>query len=233
MAREGILDSHGALHISSVHTNTPNISHSPSPSRSNPPSIPIAVAYYRAGYGPRDYPTELEWEGRLTIESSDAFKCPSVAYQLVGSKKVQQKLAEPHALDPFIKGDIKEGKEGKGDVGGKGEREERAMMLDCFAKLWGLEEADAPGTAEVVAMAMADPAGCVTRGGEGSPPTPPPPPSPQTLSFSLSLSLSLSCSLSLALSLSLFFSLSLPFLSFSNRLISLLLSLALSLSLSL
>ncbi len=31
--------------------------------------------YLRAGYSPTDYPTEAEWDGRLTIESSNAAKC--------------------------------------------------------------------------------------------------------------------------------------------------------------
>ena len=53
-------------------------------------STPVAVAYFRAGYTPDDYPTEVEWEARLLIERSDAYACPSAAYQLAGAKKVQQ-----------------------------------------------------------------------------------------------------------------------------------------------
>ena len=43
-----------------------------------------------------------EWEARLLIERSRAVKCPSVAYQLVGTKKVQQALAAPGALERFL-----------------------------------------------------------------------------------------------------------------------------------
>lgn len=64
----------------------------------------VAVVYFRAGYGPDDYPTEAEWEARLTVERSAAIKCPSVAYQLAGTKKVQQVLAEPMALERFARG---------------------------------------------------------------------------------------------------------------------------------
>lgn len=63
----------------------------------------VAVAYFRAGYGPGDYPTESEWAARLTVERSAAIKCPTVAYQLAGTKKVQQVLAEPNALEKFVK----------------------------------------------------------------------------------------------------------------------------------
>ena len=58
-----------------------------------------AVVYFRAGYTPDDYPSEHEWEGRSTIEYSRAIKCPSIAYHLVGTKKVQQQFAREGALD--------------------------------------------------------------------------------------------------------------------------------------
>eukprot|EP00494_Astrolonche_serrata_P024875 UN25135 len=39
----------------------------------------ISVVYFRAGYTPRDYPTENEWKAREKIEMSTAIKSPSVA----------------------------------------------------------------------------------------------------------------------------------------------------------
>ncbi len=36
------------------------------------------------------------------IEKSGAVKCPNIAYQLVGAKKVQQVLAEPGVLERFV-----------------------------------------------------------------------------------------------------------------------------------
>ncbi|KAF9129175.1 hypothetical protein BGW39_004405 [Mortierella sp. 14UC] len=63
----------------------------------------VSVAYYRSAYATTDYPTEKEWEGRRLAERSLAIKCPTVAYQLVGTKKVQQVLAAPGQLERFVK----------------------------------------------------------------------------------------------------------------------------------
>ncbi|KAF9202444.1 hypothetical protein BGZ49_007404 [Haplosporangium sp. Z 27] len=63
----------------------------------------ISVAYYRSAYATTDYPTEKEWDGRLLAERSLAIKCPTIAYQLVGAKKVQQVLAAPGQLERFVK----------------------------------------------------------------------------------------------------------------------------------
>jgi len=66
----------------------------------HPPSNPsktfeVAVVYFRAGYGPSDYPDQKAWEARLQIERSNAIKCPTILTQLAGAKKVQQVLATP------------------------------------------------------------------------------------------------------------------------------------------
>ncbi|KAI1000672.1 hypothetical protein K3495_g7524 [Podosphaera aphanis] len=55
----------------------------------------VAVVYFRAGYGPSDYPDRTAWAARLQIEKSNAIKCPSILTQLAGAKKVQQVLANP------------------------------------------------------------------------------------------------------------------------------------------
>lgn len=60
------------------------------------------MVYFRAGYEPGHYPTELEWEARLRIERSRAIKCPSIQYHLAGTKKVQQSLAKPMALEHLL-----------------------------------------------------------------------------------------------------------------------------------
>ena len=62
----------------------------------------VSVAYYRAGYTPDDYPTELEWSAREIIEHSLATKCPTVGYQLAGTKKIQQVLCEENVLEKFL-----------------------------------------------------------------------------------------------------------------------------------
>jgi len=58
--------------------------------------------YFRAGYTPDDYPSSKEWEARLLIERSMAVKCPSISYHLVGTKKIQQKLAEHGVLERYL-----------------------------------------------------------------------------------------------------------------------------------
>ncbi|KAL6079400.1 Glutathione synthetase [Balamuthia mandrillaris] len=88
----------------------------------------IAVVYYRAGYTPKDYPTEKEWEARTMVERSKAVCCPSVAYHLVGTKKVQQLLSKPGLLAQFFD---------------KEDQEESARMerlLACFTRLYSLDE---------------------------------------------------------------------------------------------
>lgn len=84
----------------------------------------VSVVYYRAGYSPDDYPSEAEWEGRTILERSLAIKCPSVDYQLVGAKKVQQALAAPGVLERFLPG--------------SSATEDCARLRTCFAGLWGL-----------------------------------------------------------------------------------------------
>jgi len=61
----------------------------------------VAVVYLRAGYGPGDYPSEIEWDARRMLELSAAIKCPTVITQLAGCKKVQQVLSEPDVLDRY------------------------------------------------------------------------------------------------------------------------------------
>lgn len=58
----------------------------------------MSLIYYRAGYGPADYPSSTEWATRLKLEQSTAIKCPSVGLQLAGAKKVQQVLATDRSL---------------------------------------------------------------------------------------------------------------------------------------
>lgn len=65
--------------------------------------VVASVVYFRAGYDPQHYPSQNEWDARLLIEKSYAIKCPSIQYQLAGTKKVQQALAKPGILSRFIK----------------------------------------------------------------------------------------------------------------------------------
>ncbi|CAI9580594.1 unnamed protein product, partial [Staurois parvus] len=61
----------------------------------------VAVAYFRTGYMPQDY-NEQGWEARLMMERSVAVKCPDIATQLVGTKKVQQELSRPQVLEKIF-----------------------------------------------------------------------------------------------------------------------------------
>ncbi|KAJ1124784.1 hypothetical protein NDU88_003233, partial [Pleurodeles waltl] len=42
------------------------------------------------------------WEARLLMERSRAVKCPDIATQLTGTKKVQQELSRIGALERFL-----------------------------------------------------------------------------------------------------------------------------------
>ncbi|KAF8544125.1 glutathione synthase [Trichophaea hybrida] len=65
-------------------------------------TLEISTVYLRAGYGPDDYPTQTEWNARKHLERSRAVKCPTIATQLAGAKKVQQELAVPGVLERFL-----------------------------------------------------------------------------------------------------------------------------------
>lgn len=62
----------------------------------------ISVIYFREGYVPDHYPTEIEWDARLMMERSTAIKCPDIKFHLVGQKKVQQELTKPGVLELFL-----------------------------------------------------------------------------------------------------------------------------------
>jgi glutathione synthase len=64
--------------------------------------VTIGVIYFRDGYGPDAYKSKVEWNARLLMERSTAIKCPSIQYQLVGTKKIQQELARPGVLEMFL-----------------------------------------------------------------------------------------------------------------------------------
>lgn len=62
----------------------------------------ISVVYWRAGYSPDDYKTEKHWELRADMERTMTIKCPTVAVQLSGAKKVQQVLSEPGVVEKML-----------------------------------------------------------------------------------------------------------------------------------
>ena len=48
------------------------------------------------------YESQKDWSTRLMIEQSFALKCPSVAHQLSGFKKIQQELSRPEVLERYV-----------------------------------------------------------------------------------------------------------------------------------
>ena len=99
----------------------------------------VAVAYFRAGYMPEHYAGEEEWEARRLIEDSRAVKCPTVGYQLAGSKKVQQDLAAPGVLERFFPEDA------DGSVARR--------LRGAFAELFPLDDSEASREAQARAVA--------------------------------------------------------------------------------
>ncbi|PKK23772.1 glutathione synthetase [Columba livia] len=98
----------------------------------------VAVVYYREGYVPQNY-DQQNWEARLLLERSRAVKCPDIATQLAGTKKVQQELSRPGTLEKLL----------------PGRAEAVARIRATFAGLYSLdmgEEGD-----KMAAAAIADP----------------------------------------------------------------------------
>ncbi|KAF3936712.1 hypothetical protein ABW19_dt0201012 [Dactylella cylindrospora] len=86
----------------------------------------ISVVYYRAGYGPGDYPSNEDWDTRYFLEESKAIKCPTILTQLAGSKKVQQVLADPKNLSRFVEDETLKGR-----------------IFDTFAAIYPMDTSEA------------------------------------------------------------------------------------------
>ncbi len=93
--------------------------------------------YFRHGYSPDHYPTEKEWEAREIIERSLAIKCPSIDYQIVGMKKIQQVLTDQNELARFVLNE-----------------EDRSLMTSFFAKIYGFDTELSP---EILAQVRNNP----------------------------------------------------------------------------
>ncbi|KAJ2777980.1 Glutathione synthetase [Coemansia interrupta] len=85
----------------------------------------VAVAYYRSGYAPTDFPSEREWEGRWLVEKSRAISVPNLAYHLAGCKKIQQVLAQPGVVERFVS-----------------DRKTAEMVRECFVGLYPLDDSE-------------------------------------------------------------------------------------------
>ncbi|KAE8260130.1 hypothetical protein A4X13_0g517 [Tilletia indica] len=127
----------------------------------------ISVVYFRAGYGPGDYPEGGNaWDMRMLLERSKAIKCPTIALQLAGAKKVQQVLAEPGVLESFL---LKKRAAKAVDAGELAELEEESassqitfdqqdvdLLRSTFSGLWPLDSRSELGL-EGIRLAQTEP----------------------------------------------------------------------------
>jgi len=94
--------------------------------------VEISTVYFRSGYVPSEYPTPAHYATRFLLERSRAIKCPSIALQLAGGKKVQEVLTQPGVLEHFLCDEKKWGK----DVFNTQDVDE---LRQSFMSMWGLD----------------------------------------------------------------------------------------------
>ncbi|XP_078411004.1 glutathione synthetase isoform X2 [Cetorhinus maximus] len=105
----------------------------------------VAVVYFRTGYNPEDYHDEVCWDARLLIERSKAIKCPDIATQLVGTKKVQQEIARSGVVEKYFS-----------ECPKSAER-----IRATFVGLYSIDEG--PEGDEIITKAIEDPEGFVLK----------------------------------------------------------------------
>ncbi|KAF8230028.1 glutathione synthase [Tricholoma matsutake] len=94
--------------------------------------VEISTVYFRSGYVPSEYPTPAHYSTRFLLERSRAIKCPSIALQLAGGKKVQEVLTQPGVLEHFLCDKKKWGK----DVF---DAQHLRELRQSFMGMWGLD----------------------------------------------------------------------------------------------
>ncbi|KXN82852.1 Glutathione synthetase, partial [Leucoagaricus sp. SymC.cos] len=93
--------------------------------------VEISVVYFRSVYTPVDFPTQTHYTTRFLLERSTAIKCPSLALQLAGGKKVQEVLTQAGVLEKFLADEKK-----YTQVFSKEDIQE---LRDSFMGMWGLD----------------------------------------------------------------------------------------------
>lgn len=88
-------------------------------------NVEISVVYYRSGYMPNEYPSHEYYDTRFKLEESRAIKCPTIALQLAGGKKVQEVLGRPGVVERFLPGVP---------------QEQVDRLRETFMDMWGLDE---------------------------------------------------------------------------------------------
>lgn len=106
--------------------------------------IEISTVYFRSGYMPNDYPESKYYNMRFLLERSKAIKCPTIALQLAGGKKVQEVLTQPGILERFL-ADKKYGEH----VFGEHEINE---LRASFMAMWGLDVSEDMLTRDITAL---------------------------------------------------------------------------------
>lgn len=94
--------------------------------------VEISTVYFRAGYTPNEYPTPSHYSTRFLLERSRAIKCPSIALQLAGGKKIQEVLTQPGILEHFLCDEQKWGK-------AVFNQQHLDELRQSFMGMWGLD----------------------------------------------------------------------------------------------
>ncbi|RNA00504.1 glutathione synthetase-like isoform X2 [Brachionus plicatilis] len=63
----------------------------------------ISIVYFRAGYDPSHFKSQVEWDTLYRIEISKAIKCPNIGTFLAGMKKIQESISIEENLEIFCK----------------------------------------------------------------------------------------------------------------------------------
>lgn len=92
------------------------------------------MVYFRSLYTPVEFQTPGNFATRFLLERSTAIKCPSLALQLAGGKKVQEVLTHDGVLERFLA----DGKKYKQVYS----KEEIQELRDSFMSMWGLDVGD-------------------------------------------------------------------------------------------
>lgn len=66
----------------------------------------VAIAYFRTGYAPLHYTSEVAWKARHLIEQSSAVSIPSARTQLANTKLIQLVLSSVEVLERFVAADV-------------------------------------------------------------------------------------------------------------------------------
>eukprot|EP01017_Pseudomicrothorax_dubius_P039715 TRINITY_DN6125_c0_g1_i5.p1 TRINITY_DN6125_c0_g1~~TRINITY_DN6125_c0_g1_i5.p1 ORF type:complete len:616 (-),score=101.01 TRINITY_DN6125_c0_g1_i5:10-1857(-) len=106
--------------------------------------LEVALFYYRTGYTPKHYPTQVQWKARTLIESSRAFKLPCVEFQLLNLKYFQLVLSKEKELRRFVE-----------------EEDDIRRLQETFALFWSFESEEE--TKEIYEIVKKNPRGFVLK----------------------------------------------------------------------